>query len=119
MAVTGINSENRLVQATFAEYLEKVLGWDSVYAWNDETFGLGSTLGRADTREAVLTRDLREALERLNLTKSHSRKLTGDVTFALDGGIYGRINGTRRNSGGWEGEMMKSVRRVTVCAVDV
>ena len=39
MAVTPINSEDRLVQATFAEHLEKVLGWESVYAWNDETFG--------------------------------------------------------------------------------
>jgi type I restriction enzyme R subunit len=66
MAVTGINSEDRLVQATFAEHLERMLGWDSFYAWNDETFGPDSTLGRADTREAVLTRDLRAALERLN-----------------------------------------------------
>ena len=66
MAVTPINSEDRLVQATFAEHLEQGLGWDSVYAWNDETFGPDGTLGRADTKEAVLMRDLREALERLN-----------------------------------------------------
>src|SRR4051812_22692855 len=66
MAVTGINSEDRLVQATFAEYLEQVLGWDSVYTWNDETFGPEGTLGRADTKEAVLTRDIRAALQRLN-----------------------------------------------------
>ena len=66
MAVTPINSEDRLVQATFADHLERVLGWDSVYAWNGETFGSDGTLGRADTREAVLTRDLRAALERLN-----------------------------------------------------
>ena len=66
MAVTPVNSEDRLVQATFAEHLERVLGWDSVYAWNEETFGPAGTLGRADTREAVLTRDLRAALERLN-----------------------------------------------------
>ena len=66
MAVTPINSEDRLVQATFARHLEQVLGWDSVYAWNEETFGPDGTLGRADTREAVLTRDLRAALERLN-----------------------------------------------------
>ena len=66
MAVTRINSEDRLVQATFAEHLEKMLGWDSVYAWNEETFGPDGTLGRAGTKEAVLTRDLRAALERLN-----------------------------------------------------
>lgn len=66
MAVTPINNEDRLVQATFANHLEQALGWDSVYAWNQETFGPGGTLGRADTKDAVLTRDLRAALERLN-----------------------------------------------------
>ena len=66
MAVTPINSEDRLVQATFAKHLEQVLGWDSVLAWNEETFGPDGTLGRANTRQAVLTRDLRAALERLN-----------------------------------------------------
>ena len=66
MAVTPINSEDRLVQATLAKHLEHQLGWASVYAWNQETFGPDGTLGRADTKEAVLTRDLRVALERLN-----------------------------------------------------
>ena len=66
MAVTPINSEDRLGQATFAKHLKKELGWDSIYAWNEETFGSDGTLGRADTRQAVLTRDLRAALERLN-----------------------------------------------------
>ena len=66
MAVTPINSEDRLVQKTFARHLEEELGWDSVYAWNEETFGPDGTLGRADTKETVLTRDLRAALERLN-----------------------------------------------------
>lgn len=66
MAVTGINSEDRLVQATFASHLKDALGWDAVYAFNDETFGPGGTLGRKDTTEAVLARDLRAALERLN-----------------------------------------------------
>ena len=66
MAVTSINSEDRLVQMTFAKHLERVLGWDSIYAWNEETFGLDGTLGRADTKQTVLTRDLRAAVERLN-----------------------------------------------------
>ncbi len=66
VAYTDINSEDRLVQKTFAEHLERVLGWESVYAWNEETFGPDGTLGRADTREVVLTRDLRATLERLN-----------------------------------------------------
>jgi len=66
MAVTGINSEDRLVQKTVADHLEGVLGWDGVYAWNEETLGPEGTLGRKDTKEAVLTRDLRAALARLN-----------------------------------------------------
>ncbi|MDE0002977.1 MAG: type I restriction endonuclease, partial [Rhodospirillaceae bacterium] len=66
MALTTINSENRLVQATFAEHLEKELGWEGVFAWNQETFGPDGMLGRTDTKEAVLTRDLRVALIRLN-----------------------------------------------------
>jgi type I restriction enzyme R subunit len=66
VAYTDINSEDRLVQATFAEHLEKALGWDNVYAWNQESFGSAGTLGRTDTREIVLTRDLRAALVRLN-----------------------------------------------------
>ncbi|MBL8853991.1 MAG: type I restriction endonuclease subunit R [Planctomycetaceae bacterium] len=66
MAYTDINTEDRLVQATFAEHLEKVLGWDSVYAWNGETFGPDGTLGRNDAREVVLTRDLRRAIQGLN-----------------------------------------------------
>ena len=66
MAATSINSEDRLVQATFAAHLKDKLGWDSVTAWNDETFGPGGTLGRSSTSEAVLTRDLRAALQRLN-----------------------------------------------------
>ena len=43
MAVTPVNSEDRLVQATFAQHLERALGWDSIYAWNEETFGSDGT----------------------------------------------------------------------------
>lgn len=64
--VTDINSEDRLVQTTFADHLRDVLGWESVYAFNDETFGPTGTLGRASEREAFLLRDLRAALNRLN-----------------------------------------------------
>ncbi len=66
MALTDINGEDRLVQQTFADHLEKVLGWESVYAYNTETFGSRGTMGRASEREAVLVLDLRAALERLN-----------------------------------------------------
>ncbi len=66
MALTPINSEDRLVQAPIARHLERGLGWECTYAWNEETFGPAGTLGRADTKQAVLTRDLRAALVRLN-----------------------------------------------------
>ena len=66
MALTAVNSEDRLVQATFAKHLEQVLGWDSIYAWNRETFGPDGTLGRDDTKQALLICELRGALERLN-----------------------------------------------------
>ena len=66
MAFTDINTEDRLVQTTFADHLHDVLGWDSVYAWNKESFGAEGTLGRNDTKEVVLTRDLRAAIARFN-----------------------------------------------------
>ncbi|PYO97693.1 MAG: type I restriction endonuclease subunit R [Gemmatimonadetes bacterium] len=64
--ITDINSEDRLVQQTFADHLRDRLGWESVYAYNDENFGPQGTLGRASEREVVLVRDLRVSLERLN-----------------------------------------------------
>jgi len=45
--ITDINSEDRLVQTTFAGHLHDVLGWDSIFAHNEETFGPTGTLGRA------------------------------------------------------------------------
>lgn len=66
--ITDINNEDRLVQTTFADHLCHEHGWDSVYAWNDETFGPGGTLGRDSTQDIVLKRDLRAAVVRLNPT---------------------------------------------------
>ncbi len=63
---TDINSEDRLVQKTFADHLEQELGWENVFAWNDETFGSDGTLGRDSTKDVVLKRDLRRAVSRLN-----------------------------------------------------
>jgi hypothetical protein len=61
--ITDINSEDRLVQKTFAEHLEKALGWESVCAYNTETFGPHGTLGRISERDVVLGRDLCAASE--------------------------------------------------------
>jgi type I restriction enzyme, R subunit len=64
--ITPINNEDRLVQQTVADHLRDELGWESIYAYNRETFGPDSLLGRASEREAVLIRDLRAAILRLN-----------------------------------------------------
>ena len=53
--ITDINSEDRLVQETFAEHLRDKLGWESVYPDNTETFGPGGRLGRVNEREKDAT----------------------------------------------------------------
>jgi type I restriction enzyme R subunit len=64
--IANLNSEDRLVQKTFAAYLKERHGWQSIYAFDTETFGPDGTLGRANEREVVLVRELRAALVRLN-----------------------------------------------------
>ncbi|MEA2003424.1 MAG: type I restriction endonuclease subunit R, partial [archaeon] len=59
-------TEDTLVQQTTADYLQHQLGWESVYAYNNEDFGPDSLLGRTSDREVVLTRILREKLVELN-----------------------------------------------------
>ena len=59
-------SEDTLVQQTTAEYLQQQLGWESVYAYNNETFGPTGTLGRASDREVVLTHYLQKKLIQFN-----------------------------------------------------
>jgi type I restriction enzyme R subunit len=59
-------NEDTLVQQTTADYLRDELGWQSVLAYNEETFGPEGTLGRLSDREIVLTRYLGEALLSLN-----------------------------------------------------
>ena len=61
--ITDINSEDRLVQQTFADHLRDSLGWESLYAYKAETFGPQGMLGRTSERDVVLVRDLRAALK--------------------------------------------------------
>jgi len=58
--------EDALVQKTTSDYLHDQLSWDSIYAYNQETFGPNSLLGRNSDREVVLTRYLRQALKEFN-----------------------------------------------------
>ncbi len=57
MALTDINSEDRLVQQTFANHLDKALGWEDVYVFNEETSAPRDMLGRASKPEAALVSD--------------------------------------------------------------
>ncbi|MCU0926035.1 MAG: HsdR family type I site-specific deoxyribonuclease [Hydrogenophaga sp.] len=68
MATTSANpySEDNNIQEPAARLLEDNLGWRSVYAFNAETFGPGSLLGRKNPSETVLVRELDAALARLN-----------------------------------------------------
>ena len=59
-------SEDKLVQESTADFLEKELGWKSIYAFDQETLGLNGTLGRTNYHEVLLTRHLCQALKRLN-----------------------------------------------------
>jgi len=58
-------TEDTLVQQPTVACLEQQLGWESVYAY-DEDFGQNSLLGRPSAREVVLTRRLHEKLVELN-----------------------------------------------------
>jgi type I restriction enzyme R subunit len=59
-------SEDLLIQAPTAELLEKQLGWQTVFAQDDEDFGPDSLLGRSNDTEVVLSREVLAALKRLN-----------------------------------------------------
>jgi type I restriction enzyme R subunit len=59
-------TEDMLVQQTTTDYLHDKLGWDVVYAYNNEIFGVYGTLGRKNDSEVVLIRYLKAALVKFN-----------------------------------------------------
>ena len=59
-------SEDNNIQDPAAKLFEDNLDWRSVFAFNTETFGAGSLLGRKDATEVVLVRELDAALCKLN-----------------------------------------------------
>lgn len=59
-------SEEEAVQKPAGKQLSQELGWDLVYAYDDEVLGDGGTLGRESYHEVVLKRDLEYALLELN-----------------------------------------------------
>jgi type I restriction enzyme R subunit len=59
-------SEDNNIQEPAAKLFADNLDWRSVYAFNAETFGSASLLGRKDATEVVLVRELDTALAKLN-----------------------------------------------------
>lgn len=59
-------SENVLVQDSAAALMNEELGWDVVFAYNQEVLGDNGTLGRKDYHEIVLWRYFDKALKKLN-----------------------------------------------------
>ena len=59
-------SEDQLIQKSTAEFLEKELGWKSVYAFDKEMLGVNGTLERTSYHEVLLTGRFRKALKTLN-----------------------------------------------------
>ncbi len=83
----GVYTEDALVQQTTTDYLRDELGWESVYAYDNEDFGAESLLGHESDREVVLTRPLRGRLVALNPSLPEAaydeaaRRMTDTVTF--------------------------------------
>ena len=59
-------SEDQLIQKSTADFLEKELGWKSVYAFDQETLGADGTLGRNSYHEVLLVRHFSKVLKTLN-----------------------------------------------------
>ena len=59
-------SEDLLIQKSTADFMEKELGWKSIYAFDQETLGANGTLGRNSYHEVLLTRHFTKALKTLN-----------------------------------------------------
>lgn len=59
-------SEDNLIEQTAIDLFYKKLGWDTAMAYNKETFGEGSTLGRLNKKEVVLKKIFVEKLREFN-----------------------------------------------------
>ncbi|MCY3729501.1 MAG: hypothetical protein OXF97_10970 [Nitrospira sp.] len=55
-------TEDTLVQQTTAEYLERQLGWESVYAYNHEDFGPASLSGCFNDRNILFSGKVNEEI---------------------------------------------------------
>ena len=58
--------ENKLVQESSIQLLKETLGWDTVFAFNEEVLGVDGTFGRTSYKQVLLPKYLSAALKRLN-----------------------------------------------------
>lgn len=59
-------SEDNLIEQTAIDLFLNRLGWDTLLAYNKESFGEGSTLGRLNKKEVVIKRVFLEKLKQFN-----------------------------------------------------
>lgn len=59
-------SEDNLIEQTAIDLFFNQLGWDTLLAYNKESFGEGSTLGRLNKKEVVLKKIFFERLKQFN-----------------------------------------------------
>jgi type I restriction enzyme, R subunit len=59
-------SEDELIEKTAIDLFYRQLGWDTLLAYNKETFGAGGTLGRLDRNEVILRNIFMESVRRIN-----------------------------------------------------
>lgn len=59
-------SEDNLIEQTAIDLFFNRLGWDTLLAYNKESFGEGSTLGRLNKKEVIIKRIFLEKLKQFN-----------------------------------------------------
>ena len=87
-------SEDQLIQKSTAEFMEKELGWKSIFAFDQEKLGTNGTLGRITYHEVLLTRHLRQALKRFNpwLTEKQLQECLDSMTEHMSSQTLMQIN---------------------------
>src|SRR5687768_10017748 len=59
-------SEDNLIEQTAIDLFFHKLGWDTLLAYNKESFGEGGTLGRLNKKELVLKKHFYDKLRQFN-----------------------------------------------------
>ncbi len=87
-------SEDQLIQKSTADFMEKELGWTSIYAFDKEVLGPDGTLGRNSYHEVLLLRHLRKALKTLNpwLTDKQMQEAVERMTEYMSSQTLMQIN---------------------------